>query len=466
MMLGGLIGGATLTFWGTRSDRYGRINVLKITIFAQLASTIGVILLATYPERLGRKWCALGIALDALFGGETATGVILTAYLSDCASSGSRSQMFSVYEAFYYAGLSLGPLLGSWAYSVTGLLLLPQYCMAAFLVLWLLCLLTIAPESLSVDQRRATRLKAEQESLERTKANSDQEIKWRNEGRIVAVMKLKRLANGPLELFRPLAVILPRTNNQASQIDPQDLPLLPVGESYKSERDWRLTLVALAFGLFMIVPGLINVKLVYARGKFGWGPVETGYWITFVAVCKLVGLLVLVPLATKWWKSRKVPQVAAVNEPQDVCVGDESLNAHRSYLKHLSDAKLDLNLARISIFATFVAYVVSSVPHPRNAVPYLVGTGIASLAAATAPALQSLALSLSSPRESGQTLAALAVLFNVCIQLIGPGLFGTVYYFVVDWWPEAVFAVAALWVLGSFVPLMLVKLGPSRPLLV
>ncbi|KAM0792419.1 hypothetical protein ACM66B_005097 [Microbotryomycetes sp. NB124-2] len=462
-MLGGATGGVTLAYWGTKSDRLGRVAVLRITVFALMAASVGTILLVTFPEYLGMKWCALGVVLDGLLGGEVATGVLLAAYLSDCAPEGSRAQVFSVSEGFYYAGLALGPTLGSWAYASTGLILLPHYACFLFYLTWLVCLFTIVPESLSESQRRDERRKAKEEAIEQARLRSSEEQEWRSAGRHVTFMRIVRLLKAPLALLTPLAVLLPREVQREGAVGEEEQPLLPVTDT-KTKKDWRLTLVALAYGLFMIVPGLMNVKILYTRGTFGWGPVETGYFITFLAICKLIGLLVLMPIATRLF--RRKSEVSSKDAQPSDAEAEAVRREHDSYLKNLADANLDLNLARISIVVMIFAYIVPSLPHPRTSSRFLVGSGVASLAAAASPALQSLAVSLAPRRESGQVLASLSVLINLCVQFIGPPLFAGIYVAVVEHWPEAVFAVAAAWILSSLVPLLIVKLGSAKPVLV
>ncbi|KAK4053028.1 hypothetical protein OIV83_001762 [Microbotryomycetes sp. JL201] len=457
-MLGGALGGATLAYWGSKSDRLGRVAVLRITVFAQLIGTEAIISLVTFPEYFGAGWCAVGIAIDGLLGGEVATGVLLSAYLADCAPEGSRAQVFSVSEAFYYGGLALGPTLGSWAYSATGLLLLPHYCSFMFFLVWLVCLSTIVPESMSESQRKEERRKAKEQAVEQARLRSTEEQQWKDAGHNIMTMRVLRLLKAPFALLAPLAILLPRPVQPEDDTSLEDQPLLPVTDT-KAKKDWRLTLVAIAYGLFMIVPGLMNVKILYTRRAFDWGPVETGYFITFLAVCKLVGLLMIVPLATrmlKWIRSKSVDPTRRTSKDGENTTPQQD---RASYIEHLHAAELDLTLAKASIVTMMLAYIVPSVPRPRTSSRFLFGSGVASLAAAASPALQSLAVSLARRRESGQVLASLSVLISLSVQFVGPPLFACIYVAIVERWPEAVFAVAAAWILSSLVPLLCVRLG-------
>lgn len=97
----------------------------------------------------------------------------------------------------------------------------------------------------------------------------------------------------PLALLRPLSVLVP--------------------DKVNGRRDYRLPLIAASYGLFMIVPGLGPVKILFARGQFGWGPLETGRFITFTGILKLVVLVGVVPLAARLLRKADTP----TNEPEE-----------------------------------------------------------------------------------------------------------------------------------------------------
>lgn len=51
---------------------------------------------------------------------------------------------------------------------------------------------------------------------------------------------------------------------------------------------------------FFLVPEQMAVKMLFVRGKFGWGPEETGQWITFLAMTRVVLLVLIVPFIVKY----------------------------------------------------------------------------------------------------------------------------------------------------------------------
>ena len=101
--------------------------------------------------------------------------------------------------------------------------------------------------------------------------------------------------------------------------------------------------------------------------------------------------------------------------------------------------------------------------HPEGAESLLfyVATAFTGFAAATTPALQSLALAFSSPREAGRVLASLSALATVSMAMLGPPIFGWTYVQTVDSFPEALFLVAIVWVALALIPMLLVRIPES-----
>lgn len=98
--------------------------------------------------------------------------------------------------------------------------------------------------------------------------------------------------------------------------------LLPVKRD--GRRDYRLTLVAASYLFFFLIPvrylssrlfrrrcsppanvqGIGNIKVLYARAKFGWGVEEVGRWLSFAAGVKLIVLLGALPLLARLLRKR------------------------------------------------------------------------------------------------------------------------------------------------------------------
>lgn len=64
-------------------------------------------------------------------------------------------------------------------------------------------------------------------------------------------MKIRRLAFAPLRFLEPLAVIWPRKVDE--DVEEDELPQLR-RPGLVTRRDWSLTLIAVSYGFYMIVP--------------------------------------------------------------------------------------------------------------------------------------------------------------------------------------------------------------------
>jgi hypothetical protein len=138
-------------------------------------------------------------------------------------------------------------------------------------------------------------------------------------------------------------------------------------------------------------------------------------------------------------------------------------HAHGKHTSHHNTTlRFDLALARGSLLVDLVAYSVMP----------LAPTGTAFIGAAVGgafgggfgPAVQAVALELFARRpdgsaaQAGRLFGALSVLTASVSQVLGPALFGGVYFASVRAFPEAIFVLSALLVLLSLVLLMCVRL--------
>lgn len=116
---------------------------------------------------------------------------------------------------------------------------------------FLLLLLLVVPESLSKDLQYEQRRKRKLEESESGIVLRQEEDDWLRKGKNVKLQHALRILKKPLQLFAPLAVVLPRKLDEGTPED--DMPLLAPKRS-KAGRDWSLTLVACSFAFYMIIP--------------------------------------------------------------------------------------------------------------------------------------------------------------------------------------------------------------------
>jgi hypothetical protein len=89
----GILSCLTVTFWGSFSDRYGRVKFLRLNITTLLLSDAALAALAIAPEYVpGGYWLILVTsALEGLVGGRSAAIAAVHAYLADCSDPATRS---------------------------------------------------------------------------------------------------------------------------------------------------------------------------------------------------------------------------------------------------------------------------------------------------------------------------------------------------------------------------------------
>lgn len=156
--------------------------------------------------------------------------------------------MFSLLEATTFVGFCLGPILGALAYSLTNFLPIAHVGKLIFFTIFFFNVLFFMPESLSTSRKADQRRLAKEEERKRLL----EEEAWSARGRSVIVLRLRRLVRAPLEVLRPLKVLLPREVAQVGQ--EEDRPMLAPKRTFvQGRKDWNLTLVAVSYALFNLV---------------------------------------------------------------------------------------------------------------------------------------------------------------------------------------------------------------------
>ncbi|GAA5885344.1 hypothetical protein JCM16303_006011 [Sporobolomyces ruberrimus] len=438
-LLGGILSAVTSGYWGKVSDKYGRKPVLAVASLGELLAAAIFVSVLALPNLFGFKVLLFGAILGGLAGGQLTGMTVASAYLGDCAVDGSKTQLLSTLFGIYMAGIGVGPLFGSFLLRqfTSGVLLIYISQMLARIIY--LAIIPIIPESLVPSLRTHSRPSSLFGGNDDHPSSKDESI-------------LVRIAKIPAELIKPFEVLLPKIKYGGG------------ATSGRRTKDWRLLLIACSYTLAMVVP--MAVKMLFVRGKFGWGPEETGQWITFLAMTRVVLLVLIVPFIVKYL--RKPVPIPLEPRPEvdednvDSAQAALRWDAEAARLKKAADTGFDLSTARWSTVITVLGYLFTSIPSGESPKNFIIGTVMTSPGALTIPALQSIALAIAPPDDAGKVLACLSALATFTSSTIGPSLFGAIYMLSLDWWAELVFVVAALWTLSSLVPLLLVKVKSPR----
>ncbi|KAI5479857.1 MFS transporter [Pseudohyphozyma bogoriensis] len=464
----GLLSALTTGYWGALSDRIGRRPILALSLLGTLLMDSIFLLAVNYHSTLGYRFLLLGPMFDGLLGGLSTAQATTNAYVSDCTDPGSRARIFSVVSGILFAGIALGPTVGSLLLQIPNASILAPFYLALCLhSFYLVVVLLILPESLSKERREKARLRHEAEEEARAAA-IQQQSRWT----VPKVMRTVGLGwvMSIGAFLRPLALLLPKSRKE--ELAEEDTPILwskQVGEKEARGRRWALTKIAAGFSFYSLTVALTAFKIQYTIFKFSWGPVETGFFLSFAGGTRMAVLVGVLPIVIRLFK--RAPPVPETERPPAVADDEpdtqeteekrkkvEEWDKEAKYLTVKHDAHFDLFLARLSVAIDLVGYVCMALPG-GNPTTFLLWTAVQSLGGGAGPALQSLALAHASPRDAGRLFASLSVLMATCSQVIGPVVFGAVFSRSVGFFPEAIYLCASLSFLISLTSLLLVRLG-------
>ncbi|KAJ7477275.1 major facilitator superfamily-domain-containing protein [Mycena galericulata] len=485
----GLLSALTTGWWGHFGERHGRTKVLAIATFGLFLTDLTFILASTPSSPLsahGHKLLLIAPFIEGLLGGWSSLHSGTAAYISDCTSSGSRASVFSRFTGVTYLGFSLGPIIGGWLirHPIT---FLPQhqasqsvtsvFWVAAFGSLINFCLmLFVFPESVSKEKRDLASGRSKGKGPNRTSEELPEPPAK------VGVVR---------GLLKPLAFFLP-------------VPIYIEGSTRK-RKDWSLTLLASALFSYFLSAGLYQIKYLYGKHVYSWGPEQLSYYISFMGGGRALFLLFVFPLVITIFKPKsQLPQAPAI--PGVKAAKPKPTKDHLS-----REIKFDLRLTRISLCIDIVAntaIVLAPAPlHSQLALTsasaggaasvdaqfrnsqalFVVSSWMASWGAGLVPAVQSLALCIVQARAliaaeseegvegvegvapvvadmgSGSLFGALAVLQAIGQMILGPLLFGLIYSETVAIFPKAVFGAAIGILLVALTATLLVQSPLANP---
>ncbi|CEQ42098.1 SPOSA6832_03871, partial [Sporobolomyces salmonicolor] len=413
-----------------------------------------------YHQIVGYNFLLLGPFLDGLVGGLSTAQATTNAYLSDCTPAGSRARVFSLLGGLLFAGIAVGPSIGSLLIARSGSVLLPFYVALGLHLAYLGLLMVFLPESLSAERKETARRRHEAEVCAREEAerNADEEAKKRGVGAVWR-RRAGRVLARPFGFLRPVGLLLPvkkggkeeedeelRTNIEWGRgleeyEDPAEVWARDGDEEGKERRDWGLTKIAGAYAAYMMIIAIMSVKLLYANYTFAWGPREDGFFLSYIGALRFFTLVGILPCFVSLVR-RPVP---APVRPRPTGQGQERegkrWDKEQRWLRIVHDSHFDLRLARLSLLLDLLGFLAFSLSSHRIPL-FLFATALQSLGSGASPAIQSLALAHSTPRDAGRLFASLSVVQSLASQVVGPVVFGLTFMNTVGSTPEAIFWLA------------------------
>ncbi|OAX37210.1 MFS general substrate transporter [Rhizopogon vinicolor AM-OR11-026] len=431
----GVLSCLTTAWWGSLSDRFGRIPVLGISTLGLLANDLTFIVTASFVDYLpGGYWFLIfGFALEGVLGGMSTAVASSHGYLADSTHHSERSRIFSLSLGTTFGGVALGPVIGGVLIWATGSALSPSYLAATAHTLYAMYIFLIIPESQTKARARGARQRR-QVSLER---------------RYNGLSRVRVILKSTTSFLSPLAVLLPER-------------VIVGGNPLKrSKRDWSLCFITASYGITMSLMGLLTYMLQYAAGTFKWSPETISYFVASIGAARALFLAVILPVITNLLKPAPLqlpnnPDEPLLNLPSS---SDPTKQSTANTPSPSHSSKLDLNTARVSLVVEIIAFLVLLLA--SNGLLFACGTVIQALGAGYAPAVQAFALEVYNRRggksEAGKLFGAISVVQALGSQILGPALYGFVYYKTVAIYPGAIFFMGAVLMMVSLGLLALVR---------
>jgi MFS family permease len=363
--ISGLFAALVAPHLGALSDRYGRKKVMLFGSLGGFTMEIITIAVGLKPDVISYWWLLLGALMDGLCGSFTTGMALAFAYASDCTAPEHRNKAFGYFHGTLFMGVAFGPLISGFLIKAAGNVLIAFWLALGCHFYFIIYLMVAVPESLSKERQLLAR---EKHDLARAKAPKKA---W------LASLKT-------YNMFEPLWVLRPRG----------------AGSSAALRRNLFLiaSIDTLMFGVAM---GTISIILLYAQYRFGWDEVAASLYVSSVNVCRVLALVVLLPLLIRWFRGR----------------GEQTVGHHGADM-------LDINIIRGALIFDLMGYLGYALA-PNGAVMVLSGL-LASVGGIGSPTLQS-ALTKHVPADlTGQVLGASALL-HALARVIAPTVFNYLY---------------------------------------
>lgn len=365
-LLSGVFSAIVAPQLGALSDRYGRVKVLVCASIGGFTMEIITIIIGLNPTQVSVYWMLLGAFLDGISGSFTTGMALAFAYASDCSPPERRNVAFGYFHGTLFTGIALGPMLSGQLIKKTGTVMSAFYLALACHIFYIIFISLAVPESLSKERQ----LLARQKRREAKEASPHKDL----------TSKLKNY-----NIFEPLWVLRPKGPGAS-----------------KSLRRNLFVLAAIDTMMFGVAMGTMQIVLIYAEYRFGWTAVTASMYLSAVNVCRVLGLVTLLPALTRIFRGPMSQQSGG----------------------HKGSDMLDINIIRGAVVFEFFGYLGYAFT-PSGAIMFISGM-VASLGGIGSPTLQSSLTKAIPADRTGQILGASGLL-HALARVVAPTIFNLIY---------------------------------------
>ncbi|KAI1622945.1 MFS transporter [Exophiala viscosa] len=367
-LLSGIFSAIISPHLGSLSDRIGRKKIIVCASFGALGAEIITIIVGKNEGRVSVYWILLGALFDGLCGSFTTAMALAFAYAADCSPPERRNVAFGYFHGTLFAGIALGPILAGYLIKLSGTVLIVFYVALGCHLFYILFISLVVPESLSKERQMIAKEKRRLAKAESPPKHWFTELRNYN-------------------LFKPLWVLRPTGPGTSSKL-----------------RQNLFVLAAIDTMMFGVAMGTMQIIIIFAEFRFGWTAVDSSMFLSAVNVCRVTGLLLLLPILTRIFRGPTQAQSQSSG--------------------HKGADMLDINIIRGSIVFDLLGYIGYALT-PSGAIMVISGM-VASLGGIGSPTLQS-ALTKHIPADrTGQVLGASGLL-HALARVVAPTIFNLIY---------------------------------------
>lgn len=206
----------------------------------------------------------------------------------------------------------------------------------------------------------------------------------------------------------------------------------PIPET--NQRSWNMTLVGLSFFLYCVSIGIYAAKYLYAQHIYSWTTAQLGYYMSTLWISRALNLLVVLPIIVHYLKPKPTSAPGTPPSPSDIA----------------AELVFDKYLAQISLFVDGLADALVATVSNKSEPLFVVLSCLSSFTSGGNPALQSLGAIclhvLGASDQAGALFGAFGVL-NSIAHIISPTIYAATYGATVASFPQAIFVLAACFLL-------------------